>query len=243
MSKVKCQNIFSGQSVIEIIIAVAMFVIIAGSAVVTILGSFLTSRLAEEETQATVYAVEGIEAVQSIRNQGWIDFLLATDCSAGCGLDSVGGWSFSGTSDNPDALNKFTRVVSINDVERVNGDIVESGGTVDDDTKKVASSVTWDFTPSRTNTVELTTYVTNWQEGVKPGEAGTPTPTPTPTDTPVPTPTPAAASCSDYCIGTDYSGGTCRKKTNDCASSGEDYQSGGDQYCPGGIQKYCCCLP
>lgn len=237
----------SGQSVIEVIVAVAIFVIIAGSSVVTILGSLSASRLGEEETQATQLAVEGIEAAQSIRNQGWDDPLLATDCTtavSSCGLVSSGGtWAFSGTED---VNGKFTRKIWVDPVERdaIDDDIVSSGGTTDDDTRLVTSSVTWDFTSGRTNTVEVTEYVTNWQEGVGAGgPTATTTPTPTVTATPTPTDTPVN-TCNDYCTGLGgYSAGTCRKKTSDCSANGEDYQSGGDQYCPGGAQKYCCCLP
>lgn len=144
MSKLKCQRYkLRGQSLVEVIIAVAIFVIIAGSSVVTILGSFLTSRLGEEETQATLLVIEGLEAAQSIRNQDWNDL---TDGDHG--LLSSGSWSFSGTSDTD---GKFSRVVNVSSVERdLNGDIVESGGTVDEDTKKVVSSVTWNFTTTRT---------------------------------------------------------------------------------------------
>jgi type II secretory pathway pseudopilin PulG len=227
-----------GQSVVEIIIAVSMFTIIAGSAVVAVLGSLSTSRLAEEETQATMTAVEGIEAAASIRNKDWDSLVEGSH-----GLDNAGdAWAFSGTSDT-DPSGKFTRTVGIEPVERdANDDIVASGGTIDPDTKKITSSVTWDFTAARTNTVEMTSYLTNWQEaaGVSEGE-----PTPTPTDTPTPTPTTEPYStCSEFCLGSGYSGGTCRRNAKACSDNGETYESGGDQYCTGGPNSdTCCCAP
>lgn len=151
-----------GQSVIEVIVAVAILVIIAGSSVIAILGSFSATRLAEEETQAALFATEGIEAAQSIRNQDWDNLV-----SGGYGVSNAGGtWVFSGSSDNPGGTGKFSRAITIGDVQRDgNGDIVESGGTIDDDTKQVTSTITWDFTPTRQNTVEMTTYLTNWMTG------------------------------------------------------------------------------
>lgn len=151
-----------GQSVIEVIVAVAILVIIAASAVVTILGSFATTRLAKEETQAAFFAMEGIEAVQSIRNQDWNNLSSGT-----YGLSSSGGvWVFSGSSDDPEGSGKFSRVITLAEVQRGGyGNIVDSGGTVDEDSQKVTSTITWDFTPGRANTVDMAAYLTNWQTG------------------------------------------------------------------------------
>lgn len=211
----------NGQSVIEVIVAIAIFVIIAGSSVITILGSLSASRLAEEETQATFIATEGIEAVQSIRNQSWSNLV---DGTYGLQLSS-GFWEFAGVDDT---TGKFTRFVSVSSVERLNDDIVTSGGTTDDDTKLITSSVTWDFTSARTNTVETSQYMTNWQEGVGTSSGD-----------------PPVSTCNDYCIslGT-YSSGTCRKNAGACGSAGETNEPTGDQYCTGGPQvDTCCCLP
>lgn len=155
----------AGFGIIEIIVAMGIFVILAVSGAVTVVGSFSTNRLGDEETQANIYAQEGIEAVRSIKNQGWSDPFLATDCSSGCGVDASGGnWIFSGSSDTIDG---FTRVVTVNQAQR-NGsnDIVMSGGTADSDTYQVESTVTWNFTPTRSNTVSLVTYLTNFRKAI-----------------------------------------------------------------------------
>ena len=244
----------SGQSIVEIIIALAIFLIIAGSGVVTVLGALSASRLGEEETKAALLASEGIEAVTSIKNQNW------ESLSAGVyGLSNSGGtWAFNGASDT-DPSGKYTRVVNVDPVERQpNGEIILTGGVVDPDTYFVTSAVSWDFTPARHNSVSYKTYLTNW--GVGTGVAGggtitpipsatlTPTPeatsTPTVTQAPVNTPTvtPAINSCTLYCSSISYSAGTCRKKVPDCSANGEIYESGGDLWCTGGNTK-CCCAP
>jgi type II secretory pathway pseudopilin PulG len=135
----------TGQSVIEVIVAVAIFTMIAASAVVTILGSFSTTRLAEEEGVATNLAIEGIEAAQSIRNQNW-EFLTDGDH----GISKSGTWSFSDISDTVD--DRYTRVVNIT--------------SIDEDVKEITSSVSWDFLSSRNNTVEIISRLTQWQTAV-----------------------------------------------------------------------------
>ena len=210
---VTCELMKKGQSVIEIIIAIAIFMIIAGSTVVSIVGSLSISRLAEEESQATYIASEGIEAVYSIRNKDWESL-----ADGSYGLDATSGeWVFAGTSDI-DPSGKFTRQISISSVQRdINQDI--NTGVTDTETKQVVSLVSWDFTSARTNSVEMTAYVTNWQTDMK------------------------VTSCNDYCLNIDYSAGTCRNNSNQCISSGEENAVAADFYCGSPPATSCCCLP
>lgn len=214
-----------GQSVIEVIVAVAIFVIIAGSSVIAILGSLSSTRLAKEETQATLYASEGIEAVESIRNQEWNNLVSGT-----YGVSNASGtWAFSGISDDPDGTDKFSRAVTVIDVERNdNGEIVSSGGTVDEETKQITSTINWNFTPVRQNTVTLTSYLTNWQAAKGSGGTGRP----------------SANTCQEYCATIGYSTGTCRAASQQCTNNNEDYKPAGNQYCTGGANEdTCCCAP
>ena len=153
----------AGFGIIETIVAVAIFSIIAATGTIAVLHSLSANRLGDEESQANFFATEGIEATRSIRNQGWDDPFLVTDCSSGCGLDSASGsWSWSGSETVQD---KFTRVVEVAQAQRDGSDvIVESGGTLDPDTYKVTSTVTWNFSPTRNNTLALTTYIVNWSK-------------------------------------------------------------------------------
>ncbi len=155
----------SGFGIIEVIVALGLFAIIAVTAVSTLVGSFSVNRLSEEETQAALYAQEGIEAARSLKKQGWSDVLLATDCSSGCGLDSSGGtWAWSGSSDS---LGEFTRVVTMSQAQRDgSGNLVASGGTIDPDTYRVESSVSWDFSPTRSNTAAVVTYLTYYEKSI-----------------------------------------------------------------------------
>lgn len=151
---------FSGQSVVEIIVAISITIIIASTAVAAVLGALSSSRLSEEESFAANFASECFEAVTSLRNQSWSNLADGT-----YGLSNSGGvWVFSGSSDL-DPSGRFTRTAQISSVQRdANHDLVDSGGTLDQETKKVTCTVNWYYTPVRLNTVTFVSYLTNWQE-------------------------------------------------------------------------------
>lgn len=154
-----------GFGIVEIIVAMSLFIVVAVSGVSTVVGTFSTNRLGEEETEANLYAQAGIDAVKSLKNQGWTAPFLSTTCTTGCGLGLTGAnWSWSGTSNTS---GKFSRVVTVSDVQRdVSGNIVSSGGTVDTNTKKITSVVSWLFSPLRNNSITLTTYLTNFRKSI-----------------------------------------------------------------------------
>lgn len=209
----------AGFSIIEIIIAVSIFVIIASGAVISVIGSFSTTRLAKEELIALELAKQGIEASQSIANQDWDNLIVGT-----YGLSQNSNiWSLSGTSDL-DPSGKYTRVITIEPVNRnISGDI-SATGNIDSNTYLISSNVSWNFTPLRQNDITVKKYLTNWQLAT--GNT---------------TSTPPTATCADLCISLNYSSGTCRANTNQCNQNGETYQSSGDIYCTGGGSDTCCC--
>jgi prepilin-type N-terminal cleavage/methylation domain-containing protein len=210
-----------GFSVLEIILAVALFAIIASGAVASMIGSFSATRLAEEQTQAGMLAAEGAEAVQSIRDQSWNN---VTNGAHGL-TKSSGQWAFNSTSD---VTGKFTRVITILDVFRdAGGTIVTTGGTLDPDTKKVLVVVSWLAGPNRNNGVTINIYVTRWRLGKNIAP-----PTPTPTAGPTATPTPA--NCNAYCLANYSVAGAC-KKPNQCTG----IQAGKILDCTG--PNTCCC--
>lgn len=151
-----------GFSVVEVILAAALFMILATGSVAVILQGLDSNRLGEEQTVATQYASEGIEATRSIKNQNFASLVN----SAGTGISRVGTvWTFSGS--NNTLSSKYIRVLTVSDVQRDgSGNIVASGGTLDPLTKKVTSTVSWNFTPTRSNSVVLNTYLTNWKKAI-----------------------------------------------------------------------------
>lgn len=149
-----------GFGIIELIVAMAIFMLIAVGGVTVVLQGINVNRLGGEQGFANLYAQEGIEAVRSIKNRGWDNLSEGT-----YGLSRTGNeWNFSGASDTSD---KYTRQVTIVGGRRdAGGNIIDSGGTVDSDLFKATSKVTWDFSPTRSSSVELTTYLTQWDKSI-----------------------------------------------------------------------------
>lgn len=147
-----------GFSVIEVLLAAGLFVVFSIGVVVALLQGLNMNRLGQEETIATQYATEGVEAARSIRNRSYASLVE----TPGTGIDRVGGvWDFSGENNVLDG--KYTRTIVIAEVQRDgDGNVVESGGTIDPDTKKVTVTVSWQAAAQQ-NSVVLTTYLTDWK--------------------------------------------------------------------------------
>lgn len=157
----------AGFSVLEVILAAAIFVTFATAAVVVVISGIDNNRLGGEMTVANQFNTEGMEAVRSIKNQSWTTF--ANQAGAGnTGVSNASGtWAFNGLSDNTlPSDTRFKRAINIANVQRdVSGNIVASG-TNDPDTKKVTATTTWNFTSARPEEVTFTEYFTNWEARV-----------------------------------------------------------------------------
>lgn len=155
-----------GFGLIELLVAVGLWSIIAVGGVTMGLGSLRLNRLGSEATGASFLAAEGVDAVRSIKKQGWGSPFILTNCTAGCGVaTSSGTWAFSGTSN---VMDKYTRKVFITQSQRDgSGNIVDSGGTADPDTYKVVSQVSWSRgVPPVTNTFSVVDYLTNFTKSI-----------------------------------------------------------------------------
>lgn len=148
----------SGFSVLEIVFAVGIFVITVSGSTVAVLSAMEMNRLGQEEMIATQYATEGMEATRAIRDR---DFsLLENTTSTGIG-ENAGVWVFEGAQNT---FEKYTRTIQIEPVYRDGAmAIVESGGSLDANTKKITVTTAWDASSSRHNSVVLSTYLTYWQ--------------------------------------------------------------------------------
>ncbi|MCH7492608.1 prepilin-type N-terminal cleavage/methylation domain-containing protein [Patescibacteria group bacterium] len=147
-----------GQSLIELLVAMTIFILVVSSIMFLTLDAQIANRQGAERTKASWLAGEGVEASLSIASRGW-RYVIDGDH----GLDnSMGYWDWQGSSNIFE--NIFTRRVTIEPVYRdVNGDIVETGGTLDFDTKKVTSKINWDFTTSRPSEVTIESLLINWR--------------------------------------------------------------------------------
>ncbi len=137
-----------GFTLVEVLIAAAIFVLFVSVMVALIVDVYTSQRASEEYTEATFLAHEGLEAARAIRDFNWANL---TNGPHGLVL-SGGVWTFSGTSDS---LGNFTRQITVTEI--------------DPHRKQVTSQVTWPITPVRTGDVTLDTYLTNWWESVSVG--------------------------------------------------------------------------
>lgn len=130
-----------GQSLVEVLIALAIFIVAIATIGFLVLDAGFASRQGMERTKAVLLAKEGLEAARSIRDNSF------SDLTAGMhGLALSGNhWIFSGTSDTQD---QYTRSVTISNIDTY--------------TKKIVCTVDWQFASNRTGQVELATYLTDW---------------------------------------------------------------------------------
>lgn len=164
-----------GMSILEVVLAGAVFVIFATGAVRSLLQNYNANRTGAEYTVATQFASEGIEAVKSIKNQGFSN----VDLTAGCGLVQSGTiWDFQTVCTNNTLVhNTGDNYIRTIKVESVNRDAVPPAGNIalsgtnDPDTKKITSTVTWNFSAGRPETMSLITYLSDW---IKPIISGGP---------------------------------------------------------------------
>ncbi len=156
---------FGGFGLLEVIVAVGLWVILASAGVMMTTGSLRINSQTSDNDQAILLASEGLDAVRTIKKIGWTTPFLATSCTSGCGVATVSGtWGFSGTNN---VFGKYTRQVLVTAVNRdSSGNIVNSGGTVDADTYKVESKVSWNRTPVVTGSISLVSYLTNYVKSI-----------------------------------------------------------------------------
>src|SRR3989344_7598543 len=89
-----------GSSLIEVILAVSIFVIFSVGAIIIVAQGFNSNRLGLEFTVANQFASEGIEAAKSIKNQSFANITAVSTATRG--LNRVGNvWVFDadGTDD------------------------------------------------------------------------------------------------------------------------------------------------
>lgn len=134
-----------GQSILELLIAMGVFIISFSGIVFLILDGYASSLLAQEMNIANFLAEEGIEAAKSIRDNSWSDLTIGEH-----GLATSGNkWVFQGSEENlSNYLNEGKRKI-----------IVES---IDSNRKEIISRVAWSFSKQRPEKVEFVTYLTNW---------------------------------------------------------------------------------
>ena len=134
------QNAFS---IVELLVAMAVFVFFSASTAVLVFSSEDLSRINEISHKALFYAEEGLEATRAIRDGSWGALVQGDHGLAQSGSS----WIFSGTSDVLEE--KYRRQITLI--------------KINDDKYKALSQVRWFNNSGLEKSVNLTTYLTNWQ--------------------------------------------------------------------------------
>ncbi len=144
-----------GFSLIELIIAISAFSLLASGVFSSIIGNYEGFYGIGDKQALAEYAQEGIEAVRAIRDRSWQ--LIEGQVASNTGLLKTDGlWGFDGSNNTSGSL---TRVILISNISRDgSGNIVSSGGTDDPDTKLLKVTVSG----SGMTDYILEEFLTNW---------------------------------------------------------------------------------
>lgn len=166
----------SGQSLVEILIAVGISATLIGSVVSTYVVSLRSNANARLSSVGTQLAQEMFDNVKALAEANWNTIYAVTKGSAY--HLSLAGDTFeivSGTEIVEVDGASFTKSFVVNNVKRGDGgDIVEVGGNDDPSTQKVTATVSWLVAGETTNT-QISGYIarnrnvslrlTNWTDG------------------------------------------------------------------------------
>lgn len=149
----------NGQSLIEVIVAMAIFALMATAMIGLSLGSFNSLQRGGDNTEARALAMEGIEAVRSIRDGAWNELILNQSAVEVSG----GQWIFTGEG-TTETLGKYARTITLENVCRnVTDDITTCPGSYTDvHSKKVTVVISWVTTNNANVSIQEVSYLTNW---------------------------------------------------------------------------------
>lgn len=150
------KNKNKGFSLIELIVAVGIFAVLASGVTYVVSNSYENFYGTGDQQKITEFAQEGLEIARKIKDNSWTYFVANVDANKGVAKNANGVWEFSGSSNVSGSL---TRVIYISSVGRDSqSNIVTSGGTDDPLTKKVTVTVSGE---GMTDYV-IYAYLSNW---------------------------------------------------------------------------------
>lgn len=148
-----------GITIIETLFAAALVATFMGVLSAALILYFQTSITVPKYTAAVFLADEGIEAVRTIRNEGWDSEIEVLNNDVFYHLYfSDGRWNATTTEQAIDET--FTRTFVLREVERDVGGRITETGTVNNDTRLVEVAVEWDGLIGKSD-VEISAYIVN----------------------------------------------------------------------------------
>ena len=151
----------------EALIAI-MIITVALTSILSLatLSSIVTS-IAKQTTQATLFVQDTMEALRNFRDgTDWnVNGLGTFSLNTAHYVEQIGSPAQWQLVVGSEIIDGFTRSVQFQETRRdsVTKDIVETGGDLDPDTKRIVVEVSW-TERGRSHEVELVTYLTNWNQ-------------------------------------------------------------------------------
>jgi hypothetical protein len=148
-----------GLSLVESIVASAVVSIFVGAMVFSYSTLLRITNSNLESIKATFLIEEGVEAMKFFRDADWQNISSLTTGSNYYLNFNGSSWDIVTQESLIDDL--FLRVLVLDDVFRdSNGELVQSGGTLDTGSKRLSVSVSW-LSGSATTTKSVSTYITD----------------------------------------------------------------------------------
>jgi prepilin-type N-terminal cleavage/methylation domain-containing protein len=156
-----------GMSLLEVIVAAAIFSVIGVAIITLAVGGFSALQRGGDQTEAEALAQEGVEAIRSIRDGAWNEIFYDKNGVAVSSQSAVeilsSQWELTGEG-TIETIGQYTRTITISDVCRdILDDITNCPGNYKDlHSKKIKSEVIWSPMNGVTSSVERISYLTNW---------------------------------------------------------------------------------
>jgi len=152
----------AGIGIVEIVVVIGIIGIALVGMIQTVVLVSRPFAADARQTQASYLAQEGIEAVRLVRDANWTNNIasLANNTTYYPTL-TANVWTLS-TSDPGTIDGTYTRTVTLQAVYRDANGNISSSGTLDEKTRKVVSTVSWDE-HGQNQSQQLETYITNFQ--------------------------------------------------------------------------------
>ncbi len=141
--KVKSQNRESGQSLIEVLIALAASVAVVSAIVVTVITSLNNAQFTKNQNLATQYSRQGMEIVRQIAKNNWADFQTYTNRDYCLDKESTSLSTMTGLNCGLNIDSLFSRQITI----------IQSGSTYCTNSVEVKSSVSWSDSKCQTGSI------------------------------------------------------------------------------------------
>jgi hypothetical protein len=148
-----------GFSLVEAILASAVFVLLVTALVGTYLYGEEATQLAGNRARAALLAQEALEAIGNIRDFAWNELLFSQSAVSVSGSE----WILDGEGSS-ETIDNFIRSIAFSNPCRDDNDVIVPcpGSYSDVHTLKASSTVSWQQNPQRSGLVTLVTYLSNW---------------------------------------------------------------------------------